>query len=121
MSVAAHLRGDYVREHRAAGLAYVTPHARRRFQQRIAALDDAHALAVILHGLVEPLITIERERGRVWSLLCDADGYLFRAVVAAPHAAGLLPVVTTIKHATSGKSHGAGREREVTPWRLRLT
>ncbi len=80
----------------AVGLAFVTPHAVRQFQDRIALLTYEQALAAIIHGLeqysnIRPLSNGVGFRVRV------RRPFPLRAIIRPPQdGTGELPVVITI-------------------------
>lgn len=89
----------------AAGPAFVTPHALRRFRERIARLPDDQARAAILRGLRAP-IAYRRGRRRDGTPVVDVAAvsapYRFVATLVAAATPGLLPAVVTVTPATRG-------------------
>lgn len=79
----------------AAGGAFVTPHAVRQFQERVApGLTYEQALGAILRGLERPANTRPLANGTGWRVRVRRP-WPFRAVVR-PDPAGRLPVVVTV-------------------------
>ncbi len=77
------------------GAVFVTPHAVRRFRERIAPLPEAHALAAIIHSfaLIKSVKPTSNGRGlTVRTMLA----YRFRALVMPPKAGGDLPSIVCI-------------------------
>ena len=94
----------------AAGHWFITPHAIQRFRQRIAALDDAHALAAIIHGMEHPIAmraTRRRDGTPTWDFGVDGE-YRFIATVVPSLDPALRPAVLTILPATRGKDKRRG-------------
>jgi hypothetical protein len=78
------------------GDVFVTPHAVRRFQERIAPLQENHALAAIIHSLASPNVSVRpTQNGRGVAVRTKAP-YRFRAFVMPPVIPGDLPAVVSI-------------------------
>lgn len=80
----------------AVGPAFVTPHAVRQFQARIAHLPYELALAAIIRGLSKPANTRPTSNGRAVRVRVRRP-YQFRAIVRPSQGGqGHLPIVVTI-------------------------
>jgi hypothetical protein len=78
------------------GQVFVTPHAVRRFRERIAPLPENHALAAIIHSLASPAVSVRpTQNGRGLAVRTKAP-FRFRAFVMPPPEAGGLPSVVSI-------------------------
>jgi hypothetical protein len=90
------------------GNYFITPHAVRKFQERIARLPYDEALGIIAKSVSDA--PIERhsvtQNGRAMSIRV-ASPFDFRAVIAPGHDAGAKPAVVTIL-----KSGKPGRNRK---------
>ncbi len=87
------------------GRLYVTPHAVRRFQQRIACLEYDQALAAIIHGLAKPYamrFAHERRDGVPVINLAVVGKYQFIATIVPNPDPALLPAVVSIRYGTKG-------------------
>lgn len=78
------------------GQAFVTPHAVRAFQARVAPLPYAAARAAILDGLAEHMVRACPARDGAVRVRVRHGPYPFRAVLAADPR-GRAPVVVTIE------------------------
>jgi hypothetical protein len=77
------------------GAVFVTPHAVRRFRERIAALPEAQALAAVIHSLAQVKSVKPTSNGRGLAVRTVAP-YRFRAMVMPPTVPGDLPSVVCI-------------------------
>lgn len=78
------------------GEVYVTPHAVRRFRERIAPLPANHALAAIIHSLGNPAASVApTPNGHGFRVRTSAP-YRFRAFIMPPPRPGTLPSVVSI-------------------------
>jgi hypothetical protein len=80
----------------AYGQAFVTPHAVRQFQSRIAPLPYRQALAAIITGLASATNSRPTSNGRAQRVRVRRP-HAFRAIVRPPaDGKGHLPIVVTI-------------------------
>ena len=80
----------------AAGAYWVSPHAVKRFRQRIAPLPENLALAAIIKALADPTALVKPQGdGRTVRIRTRAP-HKFRAFVVAARTPDELPAVTTI-------------------------
>lgn len=77
------------------GQVFVTPHAVRRFRERIAPLPENRALAAIIHSLAEARSVKPIPNGRGLAVRTQAP-FRFRAFVMPPAQPGELPSVVSI-------------------------
>ena len=80
----------------AAGAYLVTPHAVRRFQERIAPLPERHALAAIIRSLANPPVSAKLQKDGVTVRIRTRHPWKLRAFVAPPTRPGDLPCVVTV-------------------------
>jgi len=103
-----------------AGPAFVTPHARKRFQRRIARLPDNEALAAIIRGLERPrAIRVGRRQDGVPVIDVAVDGeYQFIATLVVHPDPRLRPAVVTILPATVGRNRPGRYKWERPRWQV---
>ena len=77
------------------GQVFVTPHAVRQFQERIAPLPENHALAAIIHSVARPRTVRPTRNGRGFTVRTEAP-FRIRAIVMPPPEPGGLPSVVTV-------------------------
>ncbi|CAH2606085.1 conserved protein of unknown function (plasmid) [Rhodovastum atsumiense] len=79
-----------------AGGYFVTPHAVRRFRERIAPLPERHALAAIIKSLESPDVRLKPQRDGVTVVVRTRAPFRFRAFVVPSEHPGGMPAVATI-------------------------
>lgn len=78
-----------------AGDVFVTPHAVRRFQERISPLPENQALAAILHSLRDVHSVRPAQNGKGLHVRTKAP-WRFRAFIVPPTLPGNAPSVVTV-------------------------
>ena len=79
----------------AAGDVFVTPHAVRRFRERIAPLPENQALAAIIHSFKDVKSVKPSQNGKGLNVRTSSPWKL-RALVMPPTEHGGLPSVVTV-------------------------
>lgn len=115
----AYRRGEQATTPRsgAVGIAFVTPHAVQRFQERVADLEYNYALAAIIEGLENPVSSqiSGHQKGLVVSV---QHPYRFRAVLmpggkGKPVVATILPDIEVATQAKQRRKNRREHERMV--------